>query len=79
MDYREMAKQLEKNGLILRQVDPSDNRQLIVIPTEEGMQMAEQVCDQLLSRACNMLEALGPEDSMEYLRIQQKILNHFDL
>lgn len=72
-----LLNQLEKKGLILRQVDPNDNRQLIVIATEEGVQMAKEVRDQLLSRICNMLEILGPEDSAEYLRIQQKILDRF--
>lgn len=73
-----LLNQLEKKGLILRHVDPSDNRQLIVVPTEGGRQMAAQVSNQLLSGVAQIMEILGPEDSMEYLRIQKKILEKFN-
>ena len=73
-----LLNQLEKKGLIQRHVDPRDNRQLIVVLTEVGRQMANQVRDELLSGVSHMMEILGPEDSMEYLRIQKKLLEKFN-
>lgn len=64
-------------GLIARSSDLSDNRQIFVRLTENGVNAIQKARAEVISRVSSLLEALGPEDAREYIRIQEKILDNF--
>lgn len=64
---------MEEKNLIMRSTDPDDNRQVVVVLTEEGKNQIHQIRANVISRVASMLESLGPEDAKEYIRIQEKI------
>ena len=68
---------LEQKKLIQRQVDPQDNRQIIVLLTQLGRQESYRVRSELLPDIAAMLEKLGPEDAESLIRIEQKIWTGF--
>lgn len=68
---------LEEKGMVQRQVDPEDKRQICVVLTESGRYEIHRVCKDALPSLCDMLEKLGPEDAEAYIRIQKKIWNNF--
>ena len=39
--------------------------------------MIQKARAEVISRVSSLLEALGPEDAREYIRIQEKILDNF--
>ncbi|MBQ2926462.1 MAG: MarR family transcriptional regulator [Ruminiclostridium sp.] len=65
---------MEEKQLIARSPDPRDNRQVIVTLLPEGQQVIQQIHLRAIESVSRMLEALGPEDAREYLRLQRKIL-----
>lgn len=71
-----LLNQLEKKKLIRRQVDPNDNRQLLVVLTEAGRQTGLQARTDLLPLVSASLEALGPEDAQAFIRIRRKLFNN---
>ena len=68
---------MEEKGLIARSSDLSDNRQIFVRLTESGVAAIQKTRSEVISRVSSLLEALGPEDAREYIRIQEKILDNF--
>lgn len=64
---------MEEKKLVMRSVDPDDNRQVVVVLTEEGRGQIHQIRAVVISMVAAMLESLGPEDAKEYIRIQEKI------
>ena len=64
---------MEEKNLVMRSADPDDNRQVVVVLTEEGRDQIHQIRAGVISRVAAMLESLGPEDAKEYIRIQEKI------
>jgi DNA-binding MarR family transcriptional regulator len=68
---------MEEKGLIARSSDLSDNRQIFVRLTENGVTAIQKTRAEVISRVSSLLEALGPEDAREYIRIQEKILDNF--
>ena len=68
---------MEEKGLIARSSDLSDNRQIFVRLTENGVNAIQKARAEVISRVSSLLEALGPEDAREYIRIQEKILDNF--
>lgn len=69
-----ILRQLEENGMITRATDPEDNRQVIVSLTEKGQTTAEKYHSEALESVVKMLEYLGPEDALSYIRIRKKLL-----
>lgn len=67
---------MEAKGMILRCADPCDSRQIFVRLTEEGREAALRCRDEALSKTAAMLEALGPADAENYIRILGRILNN---
>lgn len=65
---------LERKKLIQRYPDQVDNRQVVVVLTEEGKQEALRVHGAVVANVKAMLEKLGPEDAEAYIRIQKKVL-----
>ena len=68
---------MEEKGLIARSSDLSDNRQIFVRLTENGVTAIQKARAEVISRVSSLLEALGPEDAREYIRLQEKILDNF--
>ena len=68
-----LLNRMEEQGLIKRSADAKDNRQIITSITEKGIGMLEKTRRQLLDDMAKTLEAIGPEDTLTYLRIRHKI------
>lgn len=67
---------LEKKGYIRRIHDTEDRRKVYVSPTEEGIGVAGEKMEELHSKARSLLEALGPEDAREYVRLTGKVARY---
>ena len=65
---------LEKKGLITRQINTSDRRQILVCLTPEGKLQADQYYHCTIAAISNMLEQLGDQDAMDYVRIISKLV-----
>ena len=70
---------MEEKGLITRQDDPNDNRQVIVSLTPEGNRAIGLKRGVAVECVARMLEHLGEEDAREYLRILRKIIQNSTL
>lgn len=68
---------MEEKKLICRCPDRNDNRQIVVVLTQEGKLAIQQTRAKAISHVAAMLEGLGPEDAEAYIRIQKKIWNNF--
>lgn len=64
---------LEKKGLITRQIDTSNRSRILVGITAEGKELAEKHQKTVLGMVTKMLELLGEQDAKEYVRIMQKM------
>lgn len=65
---------MEEKQLVARSQDPKDNRQVIVTLLPRGESAIREIYVSATQSVARMLEALGPEDAAEYLRLQRKIL-----
>ena len=64
---------IEKKGLITRQIDPDDRRKILVALTPEGEAFAEQYQQMILDVMSKILIRLGDHDAAEYVRIVGKL------
>lgn len=71
-----LLKHMEEKGLIIRQADSQDNRQIIVSLTDKGLHVIEEKRREVLDSVVQMLKMLGPKDAREYIRIQTKIVRN---
>lgn len=71
-----LLRRMENKGLIQRRPDPTNNRQVLVFPSPEGLEAMRQFRAQVLSATAGMLRALGPEDAAELVRLEKKLLGH---
>lgn len=69
-----LLKHLESKGWIIRTPDISDERKVTITLTEAGKALIIEKREKILIALCKLLEALGPEDSFEYIRLQKKLL-----
>ena len=64
---------LEKKGLITRQINKNDRRKILVKVTEQGKLLAENHHKGLLGITAKTLELLGERDAAEYVRITGRL------
>ncbi len=64
---------LESKGLITRQIDINDRRQILVEATREGRDLAETYMRKASEVAEELLRALGERDAQEYVRITGRL------
>ncbi|PWM44173.1 MAG: MarR family transcriptional regulator [Clostridiales bacterium] len=64
---------LERKGLVTRQIDPNDRRQILVTLTEKGKLLAEEQKQKVMDRTVYMLNLLGEKDAQEFVRIVGKL------
>jgi MarR family transcriptional regulator, organic hydroperoxide resistance regulator len=60
---------LESKGLITRQIDKNDRRQILVTLTPEGEEIAKKHQQDVMNDVSQMLQKLGERDAKEYVRI----------
>lgn len=70
-----LLKHLEEKGWIERNPDKEDERKVSVTLTEKGKTLIAEKRRKILSRLCRILEALGPNDAFEYIRLQKKLIS----
>jgi len=63
-----------EQGLVRRLDDTEDNRRVLIELTDLGRKRIEAMRQEVILDTAGMLEALGPEDAQEYVRITKKIL-----
>ena len=66
---------LEDRGLIRRSIDLTDRRKIIVRLTEAGEEYLDAVYAHTHKRASAVIEALGAEDTEEFIRIAERIVD----
>ncbi len=64
---------LEDKGLVTREINKNDRRQILVTLTEKGKKLAEEHIDELKQRSVRLLKSLGEYDAKELVRILHKI------
>ena len=64
---------LEKKGLISRQIDPNNRRQILVSITQDGRELTDRLQRHVLEDTARMLEFLGERDAKEYVRIMGRL------
>ena len=64
---------LEDKGLITREIDKDDRRNIIVKVTQEGEIAAKESMRQFMEKAEVVLNLLGEKDAKEYIRITGKL------
>ena len=69
-----LLKALEKKKLINRQKDPSDGRRNLVTLTEYGKDYVSSIYAQTADVYQCLIESIGEDDTREFLRITNKIL-----
>ena len=68
-------KNLENKGLICREIDKNDRRQILVTLTDEGKKTAETQLGEFVKTSTHILESLGEDDAKEFIRIIKKLHN----
>jgi DNA-binding MarR family transcriptional regulator len=64
---------LEKKGLVTREIDINDRRRILLGITEAGRRLAQQHHDIIHAAIAEMLTYLGEHDAREYVRIQKRL------
>ena len=70
-----LLKHLEQKGLVLRRTDEHDERRVNVSLTDAGRKLINERRREAIERVAAALRSLGEEDALEYIRIQQKMLD----
>jgi DNA-binding MarR family transcriptional regulator len=60
---------LEKKGLVAREIDPSNRRNILVTPTDKGREQAALQEREMRNRMARVLKELGEADTREFVRL----------
>src|SRR6266699_3098419 len=74
----QLLKGLEANGLIERNIDPTDRRAVVVKLTRKGEMVAQQAADAFFASMHGLLEYLGEEQSNQLVDLLSKVLRYFE-
>ncbi|MBQ9325337.1 MAG: MarR family transcriptional regulator [Clostridia bacterium] len=66
---------LEKKGYVIRVMNPSDRRGIMVSLSDAGNQLIEEKQQEALNMTVGLLKRLGREDTEDLIRIYQKMLD----
>ena len=69
----QMLASLEKRGLLVRQIDPTNRRNLIVTLTSEGIERLRQKEFQVERRLRELLAELGETDARQFITLINKM------
>ena len=69
---------LEKEGLVQRDMDPSDRRAVLVSATEEGRKMMGPAYGRLENQFIGLIEHLGEKDSKKLMQLLNTLENYFE-
>lgn len=69
-----VLKALEKKKMIERKKDPADGRRILVSLTESGREYIRSAYDQASEIYHDLVKEIGEDDTREFLRITQKLL-----
>ena len=69
----DVLRSLERKGLTRRRTDPHDARRALVSITDEGRALVRELREVFLSDQQRMLEALGPSDAAEFVRLMRRV------
>lgn len=69
----QMLASLEKRGLLVRQIDPTNRRNLIVMLTSEGIERLRQKEFQVERRLRELLAELGETDALQFITLINKM------
>ncbi|MCL2671327.1 MAG: MarR family transcriptional regulator [Clostridiales bacterium] len=64
---------IEKKGLIIRHIDNSDRRRILITITPEGIDLAEAHMRNQMQSTAEMLRLLGENDAREHVRIMGRL------
>lgn len=64
---------LESKGMIIRKIDVSDRRRILIELTPSGKEQVEKHYQMILNITMNMLTFLGEDDAKEYVRIMGRL------
>ena len=64
---------LEKKGLILREIDPANRRNILVSLTDDGAEYIQALVAKRNQQLLEILTAMGEEDAAEYVRLTKKL------
>lgn len=67
---------LEKEGVILRTIDPVDRRMIRVQITPDGLKQIEQHHKELMKYANDLIEHIGPEKMKEFIQVLEEITRY---
>jgi len=66
---------MEKKALIERRSDPGDERRVIVVLTEKGIERIRKKREETAARIAHILERIGSEGAEEYVALQKLIIS----
>lgn len=66
---------LEERGLVTRQASKKDARKTMIVLTQQGMNLAKEMEESLIRSTMYLIDTVGMEDLIEFLRITDNIKN----
>ncbi len=66
---------MEKKALIERRSDPGDERRVIVMLTEKGIERIRKKREETAARIAHILERIGSDGAEEYVALQKLIIS----
>jgi DNA-binding MarR family transcriptional regulator len=64
---------MEQKGLVTREINTHDRRQILVSITQQGKDLAHKHHREVIDNTAMMLSLLGEDDAKEYIRITNKL------